>query len=120
MMKRTYTTLALAGILAVSAGLSGCAEDTTESEAGDTKRTYNVGTSESSEGYLDASAEGETISAGGIGSTEPGWTLMIYLCGSDLESEGSMASMNLEEMCNASIPEDVNVLVETGGSSAWN
>lgn len=120
MMKTTYATLALAGILAVSAGLSGCAEDTTGSEAGDTKRTYNVGTSESSEGYFDASAEGETISSGGIGSTEPGWTLMIYLCGSDLESEGSMASMNLEEMCNASIPEDVNVLVETGGSSAWN
>ncbi len=120
MMKRTYATLALAGILAVSAGLSGCAEDTTGSEAGDTKRTYNVGTSESSEGYFDASAEGENISSGGIGSTEPGWTLMIYLCGSDLESEGSMASMNLEEMCNASIPEDVNVLVETGGSSAWN
>ena len=120
MMKRTYATLALAGILAVSAGLSRCAEDTTGSEAGDTKRTYNVGTSESSEGYFDASAEGENISSGGIGSTEPGWTLMIYLCGSDLESEGSMASMNLEEMCNASIPEDVNVLVETGGSSAWN
>lgn len=98
MMKKIYAALTLAGILAVSAGLSGCAEETTRSAAADKK----------------------TISSRGTGSTEPGWTLMIYMCGSDLESENAMASMNLEEMCSALIPEDVNVLVETGGSSAWN
>ena len=70
------------------------------------------------------------------------WTVMFYLCGSDLESRHGLASGNLEEILecypystlgsvfaeypeNASIEERladmrVNVVVETGGSRAWH
>ena len=119
MMKKVYAALALTGILSVSSGLSGCAEEVTRLVPAETGEAYSDGMSEDGEAVFAVSADGENDSSGGTGSAEAGWTLMIYLCGSDLESESAMASMNLEEMCNASIPENVNVLVETGGSSAW-
>ncbi len=48
-------------------------------------------------------------------------TLMIYLCGSDLESENSMATADLNEMLHAGLnDEKVNIIVETGGAKKWN
>ena len=48
-------------------------------------------------------------------------TLMIYLCGSDLESENSMATADLNEMLHANLNDDkVNIIVETGGAKNWN
>ncbi len=47
------------------------------------------------------------------------WTVMIYLCGTDLESLGGMATTNLE-MISKTVPDDnVNVLIQTGGTKAW-
>ena len=47
-------------------------------------------------------------------------TLMIYLCGSDLESEGGAATDDLIEILEADIGENLNVIVETGGALEWN
>ena len=48
-------------------------------------------------------------------------TVMIYLCGSDLESEHSMATADLNEMLHANLNDDkVNIVVETGGAKKWN
>lgn len=49
-----------------------------------------------------------------------GWTIMLYLCGTDLETDNGLASINLEEICNADLPEDVNVVIETGGTNEWH
>ena len=46
-------------------------------------------------------------------------TIMIYMCGTDLESKYGMATSDLSEMVKANISEKVNVLVETGGCKAW-
>lgn len=47
------------------------------------------------------------------------WTVMWYLCGTDLESAGGMASVNLE-MISKTIPDSkVNLLIETGGAKSW-
>ena len=46
-------------------------------------------------------------------------TLMIYLCGTDLESKYKMATMDLQEMINAELSDKVNILVYTGGCSKW-
>ncbi len=67
------------------------------------------------------------------------WTVMFYLCGSDLESKHGYASGNLAEIANVSsyaalrnlalrddletpdtTPEGVNVVIETGGSEEWH
>ena len=47
-------------------------------------------------------------------------TIMIYLCGTDLESRSRMATSDLQEMASADIGDNVNVIVYTGGCSRWN
>lgn len=47
-------------------------------------------------------------------------TLLIYMCGSDLESSRKYASNSIEEMLNAEIPENTHVVLQTGGSKAWH
>ena len=47
-------------------------------------------------------------------------TIMVYMCGTDLESRSRMATMDLSEMIGANIDESkVRVLVYTGGCSNW-
>ena len=48
------------------------------------------------------------------------WTVLVYLCGSNLETEDGYASKNLEELARLSLPESVHMLVETGGSNEWH
>ena len=54
-----------------------------------------------------------------IGNGRDTVTVMIYMCGTDLESKYGMASSDLSEMMNAAIADNVNVIVETGGCKMW-
>ena len=47
-------------------------------------------------------------------------TLLIYMCGSDLESSRGYASQNLEEILSANLPKNVNIVIQTGGSESWH
>ena len=47
-------------------------------------------------------------------------TIMVYLCGTDLESRSRMATSDLQEMVSADIADNVNLIVYTGGCSRWN
>ena len=51
---------------------------------------------------------------------EKDWTVCIYMCGTDLETNGSCATADILEMLAADIPEDVNILLMTGGTKQWN
>ncbi len=53
------------------------------------------------------------------GDPETTWTVMMYLCGTDLESQSGFASFNLSEICYADLSENVNFLIETGGAREW-
>ena len=53
------------------------------------------------------------------GSGDDTATVMVYMCGTDLESESGMATADLQEMLNAEISDKVNIVVETGGASKW-
>ena len=46
-------------------------------------------------------------------------TVMVYLCGTDLESKSGMATSDLEEMASATLGSNINVILETGGASNW-
>jgi len=46
-------------------------------------------------------------------------TVMVYLLGTDLESRSGMATMDLQEMLDAEISDNVNVVIETGGTAQW-
>jgi len=47
------------------------------------------------------------------------WTFMIYLCGTDLETENGLASIDIEEMKQASLGGKVRFLIQTGGTKLW-
>ena len=46
-------------------------------------------------------------------------TVMVYMCGSDLESDGGAATADLNEMLYATLSDSVHVVIETGGASKW-
>ena len=46
-------------------------------------------------------------------------TIMVYMCGADLESQQGMATSDLKEMASAKFGDKVNLLVYTGGAKKW-
>lgn len=42
-----------------------------------------------------------------------------YVCGSDLESNAGLAGKDLAELCSVTLPDNITVAVQTGGSSKW-
>ncbi len=53
------------------------------------------------------------------GSNNDTVTLMVYMCGTDLESKYGMASSDLQEMANAKYGDNVKIIVYTGGCTGW-
>jgi hypothetical protein len=47
-------------------------------------------------------------------------TVMIYLCGADLESDGGCGTLDINEMLAADLGDNVNVVIETGGCTYWS
>ena len=55
------------------------------------------------------------------GGTKDGtWTVLVYMCGADLESEGGAASADIKEMMKASGNGVVNFVIATGGCKEWH
>lgn len=48
------------------------------------------------------------------------WTIFVYMCGSDLESDGGLATMDLQEMIAGAQSDKVKFVVQTGGANAWD
>lgn len=47
-------------------------------------------------------------------------TVLIYMCGADLESENQLATGDIQEILKISgQPDDVNIVLETGGANSW-
>ena len=55
-----------------------------------------------------------------LGNKQDTVTIMVYMCGTDLESRSSMGTADLSEMANATLSSNVNVIVYTGGCKRWN
>ncbi len=54
-----------------------------------------------------------------LGAGKDEVTIMVYMCGTDLESRSGMGTSDLQEMLNADLGDKVNLLVYTGGCSKW-
>ncbi len=48
------------------------------------------------------------------------YTILVYMRGSDLESENSLATLNIEEMCSLNLNSNINLILETGGAKKWD
>lgn len=53
------------------------------------------------------------------GGKKDKFTVLVYMCGADLESQNGMATSDLKEMLNAGLSDRVNLLVYTGGARRW-
>ena len=74
----------------------------------------------SAESYDDSVASGSRDKYTKIlGGGQDTVTMMVYLCGTDLESKSGMASSDLQEMATAKYGDNVNVIVYTGGCKQW-
>lgn len=52
-------------------------------------------------------------------STGESWTIMMYMCGSTLEEDYNLAGEVIKSL-RYNFPENINVLVEVGGSRLWS
>ena len=52
--------------------------------------------------------------------SNPSWVIYWYLCGSDLESWHGCATADIEEMLKVDLPEDVQIIIQTGGALQWS
>jgi len=60
------------------------------------------------------------VLTGGAGTQEKPWTLLIYMNGSDLESEWGAATDDLVEMLDSGLcARNANVVILTGGTVRW-
>jgi len=46
-------------------------------------------------------------------------TIMVYMCGTDLESRSAMATKDIQEMLAANLSDNINLIIYTGGCSKW-
>lgn len=53
------------------------------------------------------------------GSGDDKVTVLVYMCGADLESDYGMATSDINEMAYAEQSDKVNVILETGGAKKW-
>ena len=53
------------------------------------------------------------------GNNKDTMTILVYMCGADLESQNGMATSDLKEMLNANINDNINLIVFTGGARRW-
>lgn len=54
-----------------------------------------------------------------VGNGKDTVTVMVYMCGTDLESKYGMGTSDLQEMMAATLSDKVNVIVYTGGCKQW-
>ena len=87
----------------------------------------NIGGGAGNSGYsADYSSVDTSVAAGSrakrtsiLGNGADQVTLMVYMCGTDLESKYGMATNDLQEMASAKFGDNVNVIVYTGGCRGW-
>ena len=102
-------------------GISACSETENSSETAEITEenkivnSVSVPANQNSTLSINRSVRSQTVPMGETGT----WTVFVYLCGSDLESNLFCASADIEEMLEASTGENVRYIVQTGGASDW-
>lgn len=121
-MRKPFGTRILAAVLACAlacVGLAAC-EDISYQQTGDTTQTS---------GMTVQVARGDKqldIKRPNPGAKKPSkiaknsWTVLVYLCGSDLESNNGAATKDLTEMVRGAASDQVNFVIETGGAKRWS
>ena len=59
------------------------------------------------------------LTASAYAQNQAEWTILWYLCGTDLETDDGSATYNLEQAMEGISTDDVNVIIITGGTNDW-
>ena len=125
-MKRKLCCLLTALLIGMS--LTACLDDfdeyDTEYEEGTSETGGNTSVTRNSVLVVDNSTGALTINrpvrSEEVPMGESGtWTVFVYICGSDLESQYGMGTADMEEMLEASTGDKVRFVVQTGGANSW-
>ena len=123
MKKKKLTAFLCAALMLL--GCTGCLEDTPEAEpAAEPETTAEQRSLPLEDDQAPASASVSTIKRAHRDNVKPmgedgTWTVMVYFCGSNLESEDGMASGDIAEMMESSAEGNVQFLIFTGGAEEW-
>ena len=109
--------IALFLTLSMSLPLAACGGEETQDVAEMTKVT-EISEPEDMAQTEDTAAPEESGNAQ-AGPGGESWAVYWYLCGSDLESNGGCATIDLTEMMEVELPENVTVVIQTGGAALW-
>ncbi|MCI9143530.1 MAG: clostripain [Lachnospiraceae bacterium] len=111
-MKKKLISLLLA--LSMCLSFAACGEEEASGSASET-----ISSPESDIPESDALPSDTEEASEPAASVEGSWAVYWYLCGSDLESNGGCATADLMEMMEVELPENVNVVIQTGGAAVW-
>ncbi|KAF5091204.1 clostripain-related cysteine peptidase [Acetobacterium wieringae] len=110
-------------VFAMVLSLTACSDDggsvgTHKNSGLDTSlnRSTDMQVSSSGDLTIQRLTRSETKKMGASGT----WTIFVYMCGSDLESESGLATMDLQEMIDATQSDQIKFVVQTGGANAWD
>ena len=93
-------------------------EETQEEVKEEAKEETQEEVNEETQGEVDEKTEDDPEKRS---KDEPAeWTVMMYVCGADLESQGALATLNLKAVASTTPDPDVNLVIETGGSKEWH
>ncbi len=106
---RLYKLCALLIVIIMTCSLAACGGGGKEATEATDQATPVATNNDSAGSSTDA---GETIY-----DTE--WAIYWYLCGSDLESGGGAATIDLIELTEVELPDNVKIIIQTGGASTW-
>lgn len=128
-MMKKFITILLSTLLVVTCFGCGKKNETVDTydkgfffDYTNSSSTYNSSnwTLESNNGVLDENIKVSNKYTNIIGDNQDVITIMVYMCGADLESEAAMGSYDLVEMANANLSDNVNLIVYTGGCTNWH
>lgn len=113
MKKKLFAIL----IILMTISLCGC-DDTWEDEPAETE----IAEDEIKETAGDGKENDKTIDAEpvSVDSDARSATIMVYMNGSDLETQAGEATTDIAEMIDSGIGENVNVIIQTMGTKRWH
>ena len=106
-MRRKITALAL--VLAMSLSLTACGGEEEPTRGVENAPAASTGIVDINKAPASDQAEAEDGS----------WAVYWYLCGSDLETNWGAATTDLVELMEVQLPENVNIVIQTGGAAVW-
>ncbi len=128
-MKTTKSARLLAGLLAIMLvllSISGC----TKKPEDDPTRGFGYSNSYNTASWRQGNNTKKmntSVAAGSrdkytniVGNGKDVFTIMIYMCGTDLESRAKMATYDITEIAKATISKNINLLIYTGGCTQWH